>query len=83
VTCTCGSGHTCQLTVDDPDADIKCPECDAPAKVVESKDLVDDFFEQAELYNSTMQLISPDSEEGEMLLRAFGGIAALLRYRVE
>ncbi len=83
VTCTCGSGHTCQLTVDDPDGDIKCPECGASAKVTESKDLVDDFFEQAELYNSTMQLISPDSEEGEMLLRAFGGIAALLRYRVE
>jgi peptide chain release factor subunit 1 len=46
-------------------------------------DLVDDFFEMSEAYNSSMQLISGDSEEGEMLLRAFGGIAALLRYRVE
>lgn len=84
VKCTCGScGHEFEKTVDDPEAPVACPECGAAAKVVEAKDLVDDFFEQADVYNSTMQLISPDSEEGEMLLRAFGGIAALLRYRIE
>ena len=27
-----------------------------------------------------VELISADSEEGEMLLKAFGGIAAILRY---
>lgn len=84
VKCTCGScDHEFEKTVDDPEAPVACPECGATAKVVEAKDLVDDFFEQADVYNSTMQLISPDSEEGEMLLRAFGGIAALLRYRIE
>lgn len=84
VKCICGScDHEFEKTVDDPEAPVACPECGAAAKVVEAKDLVDDFFEQADVYNSTMQLISPDSEEGEMLLRAFGGIAALLRYRIE
>jgi peptide chain release factor subunit 1 len=82
VTATCSNGHTFQKTVDDPDAPVECQECGAQAKVSESKDLVDDFFEMSELYNSNIQLISGDSEEGEMLLRAFGGIAALLRYRI-
>ena len=81
--CQCPNGHQFDMTVDDPDADVKCPECGSNAKVVSSMDLVDDFFEMSEAYNSSMQLISGDSEEGEMLLRAFGGIAALLRYRVE
>jgi len=31
---------------------------------------------------SKIELISKDSEEGQLLLRAFGGIAAILRYRV-
>ena len=84
VTTECPAGHRCRCTVTDPESgDIKCPECGASVKVSEPLDLVDDFFEQSETYNSKMQLISPDSEEGEMLLRAFGGIAALLRYRIE
>ena len=82
ITCECPSGHSFKATVDDPDATVKCPECSQNAKVTASIDLVDDFFEMSEAYNSKMQLISPDSEEGEMLLRAFGGIAALLRYKV-
>ncbi|AGI48282.1 peptide chain release factor subunit 1 (aeRF-1) [Thermoplasmatales archaeon BRNA1] len=81
--CQCNNGHSFAVTVDDPENDVVCPECNAKAKVLESKDLVDDFFEMSETYNSNMQLISGDSEEGEMLLRAFGGIAALLRYRIE
>ncbi|MBR4203177.1 MAG: hypothetical protein IKQ93_06355, partial [Candidatus Methanomethylophilaceae archaeon] len=32
--------------------------------------------------STRVQLISPDSEEGDMLLKAFGGVAALLRYRM-
>lgn len=78
----CPNGHETMMTVDDPDAPVKCPECGFGAKVAESKDLIDDFFEMSELYNSSIQLISGDSEEGEMLYRAFGGIAALLRYKV-
>jgi peptide chain release factor subunit 1 len=45
-------------------------------------DLVDDFFELADKFSTTVEIISADSEEGEMLMKAFGGIAAILRYRV-
>lgn len=83
VHCKCQKGDEFDLTVDDPEAPVKCPECGMPGKVVSSKDLVDDFFEMSDTYGSNMQLISGDSEEGSMLLRAFGGIAALLRYRPE
>ena len=31
---------------------------------------------------TTVELISRDSEEGQLLLTAFGGLAAILRYRV-
>ena len=82
--CQCNScGHQFEATTDDDEAPVKCPECEGSAKIVESMDLIDNFFELSDLYNSNMQLISGDSEEGEMLLKAFGGIAALLRYNVE
>jgi peptide chain release factor eRF/aRF, subunit 1 len=78
----CTSGHKNTITVEDVDAKILCPECGAMAKVQSQIDLIDDFFEIAEGFNTNLQIISRDSEEGDMLLRAFGGIAALLRYRV-
>ena len=78
----CPSGHISTITVDDPDSKMQCPECGAIAKISESVDLIDDFFEIADGFNTRIQIISGDSEEGDMLMRAFGGIAALLRYRV-
>jgi peptide chain release factor subunit 1 len=78
----CNSGHRSIVTVDDPDDKMLCPECGQPAKAIEQNDLIDSFFEIAEGYNTKVQLISGDSEEGDMLMRAFGGIAAILRYRI-
>ncbi|MCK9323230.1 MAG: peptide chain release factor aRF-1, partial [Candidatus Methanomethylophilaceae archaeon] len=78
----CPSGHKCTMTVEDLDGKITCPTCGALVKIDKSQDLIDSFFEIAEAYNSHVQIISGDSEEGDMLLRAFGGIAALLRYKV-
>jgi len=77
----CNSGHISILTISDTEEKAQCPECGSPAKVQNSKDLIDDFFEIADNFNTKVQLISGDSEEGDMLLRAFGGIAAILRYR--
>ena len=82
VTVQCPSGHTHELTVKDEDDRIQCPDCGATATVVKCEDLIDDFFLRADAYNTRVQIISPDSEEGDMLLKAFGGIAAILRYKV-
>ena len=69
------------MTVQDADARFLCPDCGQSAQVTKDEDLIDDFFNRADAYNTRLQLISGDSEEGDMLLKAFGGIAALLRYR--
>jgi peptide chain release factor subunit 1 len=81
VTAECGSGHVVRMTVEDPEEKISCPECSLSAKVLGQEDLIDNFFDMAEGFNTKVQLISGDSEEGDMLLKAFGGIAAILRYR--
>jgi len=82
VTASCSNNHTHTLTVNDDEAPIQCPDCRQPLKVTGSQDLIDEFFEIADSFNTRLQLISGDSEEGDMLLKAFGGIAAILRYKV-
>ena len=60
----------------------ECPECGAKFEVVDEEDMIDEIFEEAEQVGSDVEIISEESEEGELLLNAFGGIAALLRFRV-
>jgi len=60
----------------------KCPECGAEYQVVERRDIVEEFSALADASNAKVELVSADSDEGELLLKAFGGIAAILRYRV-
>jgi len=83
ITVKCPSGHTYQETVSEADDKVKCRECGATAIVEENKDLIDDFFEIADSFNTGVEIISEESEEGEMLMKAFGGIAAILRYRIQ
>ena len=83
ITVRCPAGHTYKETVDDADEKVRCRECDALAIVEENKDLIDDFFEIADSFNTSVEIISEESEEGEMLMKAFGGIAAILRYRIQ
>ncbi|HEY3419316.1 MAG TPA: peptide chain release factor aRF-1 [Methanomassiliicoccales archaeon] len=73
-------GTTSEITVSEVPSIVPCPKCNANANVAKNVDIVDDLFEQAEAMGTKVELISADSEEGEMLLKAFGGIAALLRY---
>ena len=82
ITVQCQQGHVHELTVADSDANFPCPECGAKTQITSDEDFIDDFFNKAEMFSTRVQLISPDSEEGDMLLKAFGGVAALLRYRM-
>ena len=43
--------------------------------------LMHDLVEKAEGIGAGVEVISPDFEEGSQLNRAFGGVAAILRYR--
>jgi peptide chain release factor subunit 1 len=60
----------------------RCPSCGAVTTTNDGVDLVDDFYDIADAMGTKIELISPDSEEGELLLKAFGGIAAILRYHI-
>ena len=77
---SCGWKDT--VTLDQPPTSSRCPTCGAVTLTGDGVDLVDDFFDISEQMGTKVELISSDSEEGEMLMKAFGGIAALLRYRI-
>ena len=55
---------------------------DVVADVVEEADVIEELYITAEGTGSTVELMSQDSEEGEMLMRAFNGLAAILGYRM-
>jgi peptide chain release factor subunit 1 len=60
-----------------------CPKCTVPALIVEEvKDLIDELAELAEETGADVEVISIETEEGQMLKNSFGGIAAILRYKL-
>ncbi|HTS32484.1 MAG TPA: peptide chain release factor aRF-1 [Thermoplasmata archaeon] len=62
---------------------VPCPNCGAPALTeVSREDYVESLFRRVVEAGGSARLVSTESEEGEMLLRAFGGVAAILRYPV-
>ena len=80
---SCGSEFERTL----PDAQVEalldgpCPKCGQRALTQNSvEDFVESLFRRAADSGAGVRLISTESEEGEMLQRAFGGVAALLRY---
>ena len=59
----------------------KCPKCQSSISIAEKVDVVEELSLIAEQMNTEVEFISTDFEEGEQLFNAFGGIAAILRYR--
>ena len=82
ITVECPNGHVYSETVKEADERIACRECGTMANVTMNEDLVDNFYDIADSFNASVELITEDSEEGDMLMRAFGGIAAILRYKL-
>jgi len=63
--------------------DAPCPSCGARSVTESSsEDYVEGLFRRAVESGATARLVSTESEEGEMLAKAFGGVAAILRYPV-
>ncbi len=79
--------HAWEVTTDSWDAfqeDVPtCPECDhSGTSIEESRDVVKELTDLADNMGTTVEMISTESEEGQMLMNAFGGIAGILRFRV-
>ncbi|MFW9876363.1 MAG: peptide chain release factor aRF-1 [Candidatus Thorarchaeota archaeon] len=61
-----------------------CPNCNSNIiNVVEIKSIIEDLGEIAESIGADVDIISTETEEGEMLFSTFGGIAAILRYKID
>ncbi len=56
-------------------------DCGVEMEEVERKDVVLELSELAEQSGARVEILSTESEEGAMLLNAFGGIAAILRFK--
>jgi peptide chain release factor subunit 1 len=59
----------------------KCEKDGIEMEEVERTDVVLELSEMAESMGTKVEFISTDSEEGAMLMNAFGGIAAILRFK--
>jgi len=60
-----------------------CPKCKAPALgIAETQELIENFAQLAEYTNTDVEIISGETEEGQMLKNSFGGIAAILRFKL-
>ena len=62
-----------------------CPACSMQLSPndVKEEDIVEVFYRIADAGNAKVEFISEESEEGKLLKKAFGGMAALLRYASE
>ncbi|MDX1797775.1 MAG: peptide chain release factor 1, partial [Candidatus Lokiarchaeia archaeon] len=61
-----------------------CPQCNSNSfSVVEKKSIIVELGEIAEATGAEVDILSTGTEEGEMLYSTFGGIAAILRYKID
>jgi peptide chain release factor subunit 1 len=61
-----------------------CPKCNAPALgIAETQEVIENFAQIAEQTDTDVEIISGETEEGQMLKNSFGGIAAILRFKTQ
>ena len=85
---TCGFKETRIVDMDDYEEfennlnDLNCLKCEGGNyEIIEREDLIEVLVKMAEDAEARLEVISTHTEEGEMLYRSFGGIAAITKYR--
>ncbi|MCW4027687.1 MAG: peptide chain release factor aRF-1 [Candidatus Bathyarchaeota archaeon] len=90
VECT-SCGYTYQKTMGSseiPDFELSlsnksCQKCGVSTlSIAEEKDIIEELADLAEQSGSEVEIVSTETEEGQMLWKSFGGIAATLRYKL-
>ena len=76
----CSCGHSDKKIIRRSKLSLKCPNCDQNLHVVEH-DLLNKIIGVAEKNQTKVEMISPDSAYGEQL-KGLGGIAAVLRFKI-
>jgi peptide chain release factor subunit 1 len=61
---------------------LSCLRCENGSyELLEKEDLFEALVKMAEKAQAQVEVISTETEEGEMILRSFGGLGAILKYR--
>jgi peptide chain release factor subunit 1 len=60
---------------------VKCLKCGGEVEILEKEDLIEALVKLAENSKIPMEIISTNTEEGVMLHKSFGGIAAITKFR--
>jgi len=77
----CGYSEEKTMNAELVPKNASCPQCKAVLEI-KSEDIVEELTHIAEQYGTKVEIISDESEEGQILINAFGGIAGILRYAV-
>ena len=60
-----------------------CPKCSSNNfNITETKSIIDELGDIAETTGTDVEILSAETEQGEMLYSTFGGIVAILRYKL-
>jgi peptide chain release factor subunit 1 len=63
-------------------SDLQCLQCQNTSyEIVEKEDFIEHLVKKAEEADADIEIISTETEEGNMLYNAFGGVAAITKYR--
>jgi peptide chain release factor subunit 1 len=61
-----------------------CPNCSSNSfDIIEIRAGIEEIGEIAEASGTRVEILSTETEEGEMLSSTFGGLAAILRYKID
>ena len=60
-----------------------CPNCGGALYIDETEDIIEYFARLCDESGTTLKIISTDTEEGSQIYKAFKGIAAILRYKLD
>ncbi len=61
----------------------ECPKCGGALYIAEEEDIIEYFSKLCDESNTKLLIVSTDTEEGSQIYKAFKGIAAILRYKLE
>ncbi|MCL4334496.1 MAG: peptide chain release factor aRF-1 [Candidatus Thermoplasmatota archaeon] len=80
ITYTCPVCGSKKVLYQEKETEVHCDKDQSIMNVTDKKDVVDLLYEMADAAGTTVELISAESDEGKLLIKAFGGLAAILRY---
>ena len=60
-----------------------CPKCGSQNIDFEKWDVAEELIKMAEEIGANVEIISLDTEEGQQFYKAFGGLGAFLRYKLQ